>query len=74
MPKNPQRGKYKAKCDHRQLQDALLEVKNETMNERAAAKSCGVPCFTLKDRIGEKVTQHVVGRPLVIASAMTKKS
>jgi hypothetical protein len=42
VSKNLQRGKYKAKCDHRQLQDTLLEVKNGTMSERAAAKACGV--------------------------------
>jgi hypothetical protein len=43
VEKNPQRGRYKAYYDHHQLQDALLEVRNGNMSERAASKAVGVP-------------------------------
>ncbi len=66
VPKNLLRGKYKVNYNHRHLQDALLEVKNGTMSERAASKAFGVPRSTLKDRIGE-VTREVAGRPPVLS-------
>jgi hypothetical protein len=72
VQKNSQRGTYKAHYDHRQLGDALLEVRNGNMSERAASKAFGVPRSTLKDRISEKVTRQ--GQAALQSSARTKKS
>jgi hypothetical protein len=37
------------------------------MSERAASKAFGVPCSTLKDRIGKKVTRQVAVYPPVLS-------
>jgi hypothetical protein len=64
--KSTQRGKYKANYSDAQLRDALLEVRNGTMSERAASKAYGIPRSTLKDRIGERVERQTAGRPPVL--------
>jgi DNA invertase Pin-like site-specific DNA recombinase len=75
VEKDSRRGRYKAHYDHRQLEDALLEVRNGNMSERAASKAFGVPRSTLKDRIGEKVTrQSGKWQAALQSSARTKES
>ncbi len=47
--------------------DAILDVSNGHISERAAAKAYGIPRSTLKDRLGERVTREAAGQPTVLS-------
>jgi hypothetical protein len=61
------RGKYKGKYTDAQLKEAMDDVQNKRMSERAAALAYGIPRSTLKDRLAERVTNDSAGRPTVLS-------
>lgn len=76
MPRNYKRKTLRATSySQKDLQDAVLKVKNKELTNYAASKLYGIPTSTLNDRVREKtgIKSNSLGRPPAISIEMEER-